>query len=407
MTLPRRDLTVMPADTAAVGQQVLAPSNPYRVIGERVAELVDEADYATLYEAHGRYAHSPALLALVTLFQFREDLPDWAAAAQVVVRLDWKYALHLPLGYTGFDFSCLSYFRSRPVAHGAERLVFDTLLQKIEALGLLKKRHKQRTDSVAVLGAVRDLSALETVYETLRLAVRALREGAADWGARTLPASFVEQYAHRCPDYWLSVPERAALQRQVGQDGYWLLDQLAQAPAALAQLPASQTLAQRYRRSDGQVTVATDVVDCTERILTPHDVGVRAGEKQGKKWVGEKVHVTETANSEDPNFLTDVSTANASGGDAEELPRIRAHLAERGLQPAEQYVDSSYISGQQLAQSQAAGIELVGHRWKIPRPTGSRSPPSLWTALRGWRCAPRASGHASGPSAPSAMAAGR
>jgi transposase len=302
---------------------------------------------------------------LVTLFQFMENIPDREAAEQVVVRLDWKYALHLPVTDAGFDFSCLCYFRRRLLEHGQERLVFEQILGKIQALGFVKKRGKQRTDSTAVLGAVRQLSALETVTETLRLAVRALAQADPTWVAQEVPASFVEAYAHSRSDYRLSADERKAALQQVGQDGVWLLERLdATAPAAWHELEAVQVLRtvweQRYERIEGRVRVRAKTVDCTELIVTPHDPGVRAGEKRGQKWHGDKVHVTETADAERPNFLTDVTTANATSGDLEALPQIRAHLSERAVVPAEQYVDSGYVSGSQLAQSQAAGIDLVG-----------------------------------------------
>jgi hypothetical protein len=129
-------------------------------------------------------------------------------------------------------------------------------------------------------------------------------------------------------------------------------------------VPAVVTLravwAQRFVQESGQVQVREDTVPATERILTPHDPGVRAGQKRGKGWDGEKAHVTETAEADQPNFIVDVSTGNASGGDAAELPAVRTHLAAVDLLPREQVVDSGYISGQQLAQSQAAGIDLVG-----------------------------------------------
>ena len=54
--------------------------------------------------------------------------------------------------------------------------------------------------------------------------------------------------------------------------------------------------------------VREKTVDCTELIVTPHDPGVRAGEKRGQKWHGDKVHVTETAEAERPHFLTAVRT---------------------------------------------------------------------------------------------------
>ena len=302
---------------------------------------------------------------MVTLFPFLENIPDREAAEQVVVRLDWKYALHLPVTYAGFDFSCLCYFRRRLLAHAQERLVFEQILGTIQALGVVKKRGKPRPDALAVLGAVRQLSALETVTETLRLAVRALAHADPTWVAQEVPASFVEAYAHRRSDYRLSVDERKAAWQQVGQDGVWLLERLAAtAPTALRAREAIAVLRtvwdQRYERVEGRVRGRAQTVDGTELIVTPHDPGVRAGEKRGQKWHGDKGHGTETAQAERPNFITDVTTANATSGDVEALPQIRAHLDERAVVPAEQYVDSGYVSGPHLAQSQAAGIALVG-----------------------------------------------
>jgi len=365
MTMRPRDLTEMPADTATVGRQVLPATNPYRVLGDRLAELIADTEFAALYEPTGRTALSPALLALVTLFQFLEDVPDREAATLVAVRLDWKYALHLPLAYAGFDFSCLCYFRQRLLAHQQERLLFDTILQRVQALGFLTKRGKQRTDSLAVVGAVRQLSQLETVTETLRVTVRALEQADAAWTARAVPASFREQYARRQPDYRLSAAERQAALEHAGADGYWLLDRLAtDAPAAVRGLAAGGTLQtvweQRYERTAGLVTVRERTVDGKQLIISPHDPGVRAGEKRGQHWLGEKVHVTETAEPGGPNFLTDVTTANAASGDGEARPTIRGRLAERHLTPTEQVVDAGYISGKQLAESQAAGMTLLG-----------------------------------------------
>lgn len=115
--------------------------------------------------------------------------------------------------------------------------MFEQVLGRVRALGFVTKRGKQRTDSLAVLGAVRRLSALETVTETRRLAVRALAQGeeGVAWLAQEVPASFVDGYVDLRPDYRLSAPDQAALARQVGLDGFWLLARLdATAPAALA-----------------------------------------------------------------------------------------------------------------------------------------------------------------------------
>ena len=243
MTLHPRDLTSVPADTAALAEQLLPATNPYRVLGDHLADLFADIEFAPLYTSRGRAAISPSLLALVTLFQFLENVPDREAAEMVRVRVDWKYALHLPLADPGFDYTCLCYFRRRLLEHQQEGQLFEAVLQKVQAWGFLKKRGKQRTDALAVLGAVRQLSTLETVSETLRLALRALEAAAPVWVAARLPEDILEPYARSQPEYRLSAAEREAAVQDVGRWGFWLLDQLAaRAPADLRQLEAVQTL---------------------------------------------------------------------------------------------------------------------------------------------------------------------
>ena len=378
MTLRGRDLGEMPGDIGELGRRVLGEGDPYRVIGEQLADIVGDEQFAELYEPRGRAAISPSLLALVTIFQFLEDLPDREAARAVVVRLDWKYALRLPLGYAGFDFSCLCYFRRRLLEHEQSRLVFEAVLARVRVLGFLRKHGKQRTDSLGVVGAVRELSQLELMTEAVRLALRALLVADPGWVETTVPQAFQAVYLARRSDYRLSAEERQAELVRVGQDAAWLLDQLAAAAAAgLRGLPEVETLAtiwqQRYERSDGQVRRRARTVDATELIVTPHDPGVRIGQKRGHAWWGDKVHVTETiaepSDRDQPGpvtpadqvrFITDVTTSPAPSGDGAALGTIRERLTERELLPGQQVVDSGYVSGKHLAESEAAGVDLIG-----------------------------------------------
>jgi transposase len=365
MTLRARDLTEIPPETADVGRKILRETHPYRVIGDHLPDIIQDEQFEDMYDPIGRDAVWPSVLGMVTIFQFQENLPDREAAEMVATRLDWKYALHLPLDYSGFDYSCLCYFRQRLLKHQQEALVFDTILNRVKALGFIKKRGKQRTDSLAVIGAVRQLTRLELVTETLRLAVRALQAADPAWVEGMVPASFLETYAHTRPDYQLTEAERKAAIQQTGQAGFWLLDQLdasgSETLRALAEVTTLRTVWDRqYERVAEEVTPRTEFVECKDLIVTPHDAGVRHGEKRHQSWVGEKVHVTETAEDDGPNFITDVTTANAASGDGEALPEIRENLAEREVTPGEHYVDAGYVSGKQMADSEAAGIVLMG-----------------------------------------------
>jgi transposase len=80
---------------------------------DELGTLYEDADFAPLFPAVGQPAETPWRLALVLVMQFMEDLTDRQAAHAVRGRIDWKYALCLPLEDSGFDFSVLSEFRTR------------------------------------------------------------------------------------------------------------------------------------------------------------------------------------------------------------------------------------------------------------------------------------------------------
>jgi len=164
-----RPMGPIPQGTRILAEQLFTPTHPLRLIGDRLGEFVSETDFANLYSHDGTPAVSPALLAMVTVLQVREWLSDRQAAAMVVCRVDWKYALHLPLDYAGFDFCELHEFRHRLLSNQIEARVFDQLLTSLHHAGLLSAHRLLRTASIASIEAVHELSRVELVRETLRL----------------------------------------------------------------------------------------------------------------------------------------------------------------------------------------------------------------------------------------------
>lgn len=120
-------------------------------------------------------------LALVSVLQFAEGLTDRQAADAVRARIDFKYCLGLELVDPAFDFSVLSEFRARLIAHGLEEQALDTVLKRLAELGLLRAGGRQRTDATHVLAAVRAVNRLEFVGETMRAALEALAAAVPDW----------------------------------------------------------------------------------------------------------------------------------------------------------------------------------------------------------------------------------
>ena len=374
MSLHIQPIPPIPDDLAQVVRQILPATHPLVVLGDRLSGFVSDESFADLYPAEGKPALSPALLAMVTLLQYWEFLSDRQAAHMVISRLDWKYALHLGLTYAGFDHSVLCEFRQRLLAHDAQARVFDHLLHALRQAGLLTGKHLQRTDSLAVVAAVRSLSRLELAYETLRLALNQLEAADPAWLRAAVPASWAETYGAWTQHERLvrskgdaGRAEAERLLQQAGADGQWLLDKLAapDTPAPLRATAAGQRLhqvwVQQFEGVAGRVRPRTQVDTCGPALIqTPHDPDVRYGEHGGKAWQGYLLQWTETAAPDQPRLITDVGTTPAGVADCQQLDAIQARLAQRDLLPDTHLGDLGYVTGETLAASAARGVNLVG-----------------------------------------------
>ena len=259
MTLRPDPIGPVPAETARVARAAFPKGSRSLQMRDALGTIFTDTDFAALYPGRGRPVETPWRLALVTVMQFAEGLSDRQAAEAVRARIDGKYALGLDLSDPGFDFSVLSEFRARLLAGSADHLLLDRLLAVCAARGLLKARGRQRTDATHVLGALRVLSRLECVAETLRVALEALVVAAPEWAQTHIPATWRERYGRRIEEYRLpkGQAERQAFAATVGADGLALLAALetAETPARLRDLPAVALLgrvwAQQFEAASG------------------------------------------------------------------------------------------------------------------------------------------------------------
>lgn len=362
----------LPEATARLAKTVFKrKASIYLTIGDQLGPLFEAVDFAPLYAADGQPALSPNLLALVTLFQFMENLPDREAADAVRSRIDWKYALHLALDDQGFDASVLSEFRQRLAQHEMAQALFEHLLQRLQALGLLQKGGQQRTDATAVLAATQLLNRVQLVAETLRLALEALADYRPEWLRQIALAHWYERYSLVLTGFRLprTKAKQEALALDIGRDGFHLLAAVRQpdAPSLAASLPAVQVLAQVWQQQfeahdDGPHWRATaDKPPASEVITTPHDPEARFTQHGGQTWTGYQVHWTETCDDRGPHLITQVLTTNSTQPDDQLLGQIQAALQRLDLLPAEQFVDAGYTTAGNLrASARDYGVRLVG-----------------------------------------------
>jgi transposase len=379
MSLKPSLMQAVPEMTVQVAHAAFPKGSPYLTLRDELGPIFVDADFLDLYPEDGQPALTPWRLALVTILQFREHLPDRQAAEAVRARIDWKYLLGLELTDPGFDFSVLSEFRVRLLAGGAEARLLEKLLARCRERELVKARGKQRTDATRVLAAIRVMNRLELIGETIRAALNELSTVAPAWLQSVAPSDWYKRYSRRIEDDRLpqSQEKRTAYAQALGEDGFLLLDRLASAevPAAWRDLPMVTALrlvlARHYERLqgkvDGQATSQVrfkenrELERAAEGIESPYDTEARYRSRYGMAWTGYIVHLTESCDNEEVHLITHVETTEATVHEAQKTEAIHRALVEKELPPGEHIVDSAYIDAELLVNSQKLhGITLIG-----------------------------------------------
>jgi transposase len=384
MSLPPDDvLNPIPEETRRIALAAFPQGSLAIRLRDLLGTIYHDGMFADLYAIEGHPGATPWRLALVTLLQYAENLSDAQAADAVRGRIDWKYALALPLTDAGFDASVLSTFRERLVQGGGEERLLWAIVEACAEKGLLAKRGKQRTDATYVLAAVRSLNRLELVGETLRAALEALAVAAPAWIQTHVPRTWVERYGRRIEDARL--PEGQAAQQAwaelVGRDGVDLLTAVraSAAPAWLRELPAvmlvERVWAQQYDLAGDapRWRTAKELPPASALIISPYDPEMRLGKKGDFLWEGGKAHLHETCDATQPHLIIAVQTTDATVPDSVLLKRLWADLGARELLPGEHLADTGYISASALAEATRREIDLIG----------PASPDTSWQARAG------------------------
>jgi transposase len=329
MSLKPDPIPPVPTETALVARAAFPHGNMYLQLRDLLGSIYVDVEFADLFSSRGQPAAAPWRLALVTIFQFLENLSDRQAADAVRGQLDWKYALSLPLTDAGWDASVLSEFRTRLVAGHAEMRLLDHLLDLCREHGWLKERGRQRTDSTHVLAKVRALNRVLCVAQTMVYVLNVLAEVAPDWVQTHCPAEDTPA--------WLQTLPAVAMLHQVWEQQY---------------LPQSAGGAWRSREQ---------ALPASQMINTPYDPDARYAVKNQTSWVGYKVHLSESCEEDAPHLLTQVYTTPAGINDDTALPTIHAQMAARHQLPSEHLVDSGYVDARSLVQSQTQyAIAVIG-----------------------------------------------
>lgn len=356
-----------------------------RLFFEHIRCAFDDAEFADLYQEGGRYPIAPGLLACILILQWMHRVTDRPAVEWTIMRRDWRMALGLGEDWEGFDPSVLTYFRRRLGEGGQPQRIFNRVLEKMTALGLLRGRRRVRVDATHVLADVAVLSRAEAIQEAIRVVVNGLARHHAELRADPEFRRLDEAYGE---EVWLGREHYPnARLKALGEDGYRLLA-LCGAREVRGKAVLERMLAENFVRSEtGEVEPLAPEDRPADHIVTPHDPDARVGKQGRRLFTGDKLHVVETAETGATNVIVGVLVTDPRTADATvlgelvqvaqaALPEPDPVLADGGDPTAGEgpvgltvVADGGYASATNSHEALGEGVDLV-------------SPPRANTAAR-------------------------
>jgi transposase len=324
-----------------------------------VYQAVDVSRLAEMYEEGGRKPVSPRLLAAITILQYMHRASDREAVENTLVRRDWRVALGLTSEYEGFHPTVLVRFRQRLIAAGLEEELFSTVLGAAERLGMLTARRRLRVDGTKLLADVSMLSRGDLIRETMRVVLSELERVAP---ALEHNAEFVRLEKQYGEESWLGrLPGRADLVT-LAQDGYAVLA-LCEGHQVAREALLRRVLSEHFVIENGEPRPLDNKELSLDRLRTPHDPDVQIGYRRGDLWLGEQVHLLETAD-EDLNLVVGVLVMEPQREDSTVLAEARELGLARVPEAEMLLADTGYASVANSIASEEAGVMLVSP----PRP---------------------------------------
>ncbi len=172
-------------DAAALCRQLVPEGSVEAFLADHRHELFPDEMFEDLFVSkRGRPSIPADTVASVMVLQALEGLSDRDAARALTDRISWKVACGLALDDAGFDFTVLTYWRSRLRASERPERIFEAVRSVIDATGVLRGRTRRALDSTLLDDAV---ATQDTVTQLIG-AIRRVRRVVASASEVTLLA---------------------------------------------------------------------------------------------------------------------------------------------------------------------------------------------------------------------------
>ncbi len=310
------------------------------------------------------------------ILQQLHDFTDAQTVEAVALHLGWQYALDIRSDDDAYLCErTLRNYRTLLVEQQLDQILFRTLTDRLIATVGVDTR-KQRLDSTAIRSAIRGLTRLGILVETISKFLRQLRRCHPDLH-KQVSADLIRCYVEReGPGCFASTKPSESKRRlpEAAADLHGLLVQFESTPAAalesfvlmrrvfqeqceLVQTPGTQTPIRIKEPQD---------IPC-DNVLNPADPDASYNAHRG---VGYLVQVMETYNSQEeepvdlettskPDLITHIAVGAMNTHDSGALEPALEDVQARHIRPEQLLADSHYGSTENMQKAAKQSVELV------------------------------------------------
>jgi hypothetical protein len=220
----------IPPETARLAKSVFGAGNFYIRVGERGEAILERVQFEGTSETGSLNKTSLGLLAMVTFFQFIEGLTDHQALDALRTRIDWKYALHLPLHTPAFQQMALCLLRQRILGDPASQREFQKLFDQLIQLSPPTLKRPEEFESLHLVSTICLMNRLEWAQEGMIRAIQALAISDSAWLRLFALPHWYGRYKHPIPSFdpYASMQQQESLLHETGKDIQYLLEQIHQ-----------------------------------------------------------------------------------------------------------------------------------------------------------------------------------
>jgi transposase len=325
-------------DAAAFCRGLVEDHTIYSFLADHRDELFKDEDFADLFPSErGRPSVPAVLVCSVMVLQALEGLSDRDAIRQLRTRIDWKVACGLALDDPGFDFTVLTYWRTRLRQSERPQRIFEAIRAVVETTGVLKAKHRRALDSSILDDAV----ATQDTVTQLIAAMRRVRRSVPQ--AALVPLTTASDEGGKPVIEWSDQAARDALLTGLVNDALAVLaaaetaqlSQEAHDDVGLLALIAGQDVEPGAK--EGTWTIAKKVAK--DRVISTVDVEARHGHKStAVRTDGFKAHL---ATAPDTGIVTASKLTPANHPDGP----VGVALMQDEPDGLEVLADSAYGSG--------------------------------------------------------------